>query len=74
MSDVQYLLTFSVMLIIALIIGQLTANLRYQARVASHRELRLRSLYEMARDLSSVLVQGEVVSIARKFVSATFGV
>lgn len=73
-SDVQYLLTFLVMLIVALIIGQLTASLRYQARVASHRELRLRSLYEMARDLSSVLVQGEVVSIARKFVSATFGV
>ncbi len=73
-SDVQYLLTFSVMLIIALIIGQLTANLRYQARVASHRELRLRSLYEMARDLSSVLVQSEVVAIGRKFVSSTFGV
>ncbi len=73
-SDVQYLLTFSVMLIIALIIGQLTANLRYQARVASHRELRLRSLYEMARDLSSVLVQSEVVSISKKFVSSTFGV
>ena len=73
-SDVQYLLTSAVMLIVALIIGQLTANLRYQARVATHRELRLRSLYEMARDLSSVLVQSEVVEISRKFVSATFGV
>ena len=73
-SDVQYLLTFFVMLSIALVIGQLTANLRYQARVASHRESRLRSLYEMARDLSSVLVQSEVVEISRKFVSATFGV
>src|ERR1700686_4854956 len=37
-SDVQYLLTFGIMLAVGLITGQLTAGLRFQARVASHRE------------------------------------
>ena len=37
-TDVQYLLTFAVMLVVGLIIGQLTAGLRYQARIATHRE------------------------------------
>lgn len=73
-SDVQYLLTFAVMLIVALIIGQLTANLRYQARVASHRESRLRSLYEMARDLSGVLLPEQIIDISHKFIESTFGV
>ena len=54
-SDAQYLLTFAVMLAVALIIGQMTAGLRYQARIASYREERARSLYEFARDLSSLL-------------------
>ncbi len=37
-SDVQYLVTFAVMLAVGLITAQLTAGLRFQARVASHRE------------------------------------
>jgi len=43
-SDVQYLLTFGVMLAVGLVTGQLTAGLRYQARVAAHREERSRAL------------------------------
>jgi len=54
-SDLQYLITFGVMLAVALIIGQLTANLRHEARVAAHREDRARALYEFARRLSSAL-------------------
>ncbi|MCE5182123.1 MAG: two-component system sensor histidine kinase KdpD [Betaproteobacteria bacterium] len=73
-SDVQYLLTFAVMLAVALIIGQLTANLHYQARVASHRETRLRALYEMARDLTAVLLPQQIVEIGRKFIEGTFEV
>ncbi len=53
-SDVQYLLTFAVMLVVALVIGQLTAGLRYQARVAhAARSSASRALYEMSRDLSA---------------------
>ncbi|MHB1675913.1 MAG: two-component system sensor histidine kinase KdpD [Sulfuriferula sp.] len=73
-GDVQYLLTFAVMLIVALIIGQLTANLSYQVRVASHREARLRALYEMARDLSSVLLPQQIVAISHKFIETAFSV
>lgn len=73
-SDVQYLLTFAVMLAVALVIGQLTANLRYQARVASNREMRLRALYEMARDLSAVLLPEQIIEISHKFIEATFGI
>lgn len=72
-GDVQYLLTFAVMLTVALITGQLTANLRYQARVASSRELRSRALYEMARDLSSALQQEQISEISDKAIKATFG-
>lgn len=73
-SDVQYLLTFAVMLAVALIIGQLTANLHYQARVASLRETRLRALYEMARDLSSVLLPQQIVELGHQFIEGAFGV
>lgn len=69
----QYLLTFAVMLTVALITGQLTANLRYQARVASNRELRSRALYEMARDLSAALQQEQISEISDKAIKAAFG-
>jgi two-component system sensor histidine kinase KdpD len=71
-SDFQYLLTFVVMLIVALIIGQMTAGLRYQARVASHREERARVLYEFARDMSSLLLTEDVVEAATKIITNTF--
>jgi two-component system, OmpR family, sensor histidine kinase KdpD len=73
-SDAQYLVTFAVMLAVALVIGQLTANLRYQAQIASHREARLRALYEMARDLSGVLLPDQIIDISHKFIESTFGV
>ncbi len=73
-SDVQYLLTFAVMLIVALIIGQMTANLTYQVRVANQRETRLRALYEMARDLSSVLLPQQIVDISHRYIETTFKV
>ncbi len=71
-TDFQYLLTFAVMLIVALITGQMTAGLRYQARVASYREERARTLYEFARDMSSLLQTEDVVDAARKFIGNTF--
>ena len=71
-SDVQYLLTFAVMLVVGLITGQLTAGLRFQARVATHREARSRSLFEAARDLSSSLTHEHAVEIARVVVGREF--
>ena len=71
-SDVQYLLTFGVMLAVGLITGQLTAGLRYQARVATHRETRSRALFEVARDLSSVLMTEQCVAIAELAIGREF--
>jgi two-component system sensor histidine kinase KdpD len=70
--DAQYLVTFAVMLTVALITGQMTASLRYQARVASYREERARALYEFARDMSSLLQTDQVVEAATKFIADTF--
>ncbi|HQU16058.1 MAG: two-component system sensor histidine kinase KdbD [Chromatiales bacterium 21-64-14] len=65
-SDVQYLLTFAVMLIVGLVIGHLTAGLRYEARMARYRESRARNLYEFARALSSALTVEQVMDISRR--------
>jgi two-component system sensor histidine kinase KdpD len=71
-SDVQYLLTFAIMLAVGLITGQLTAGLRFQARVAGHREERAGSLYEIARDLSGAVQTDEVVRISDESIERTF--
>ncbi len=71
-SDAQYLLTFVVMLVVALITGQLAAGLKYQAKVAMNRELRARSLYEMSRELSAALILEQIGEIAGRYVESTF--
>lgn len=71
-SDVEYLVTFGVMLIVALVIGQMTAGLTYQARVAQRREDRVRALYEMSRDLSGALMTEQVAEIGARFLAAEF--
>jgi two-component system sensor histidine kinase KdpD len=71
-SDVQYLLTFGIMLAVGLITGQLTAGLRFQARVAAHREERAGSLYEIARDLSGAVQIEQVVRISDESIERTF--
>ncbi len=71
-SDIQYVLTFGVMLAVGLMIAELTARVRYQARVATHREERARVLYEFSRELSSVIEDGEVIAIATRVLARAF--
>jgi len=71
-TDIQYLLTFAVMLAVGMITGQLTAGVRYQARVASYREERTRTLYEFARDLSGLLTTPQVIEVAEAFMARAF--
>ncbi len=71
-SDLQYLVTFAVMLVVGLITGHLTSDLRYQARVAFDRESRSRALYEFARELSSVLQTDQIFEITRNFIQRSF--
>ena len=72
-SDAQFIITFIVMLFVALVIGQLTANLKMQGNAATERERRVRSLYEMSRDLSGVLLIGQIAEIAARFLHTEFG-
>jgi two-component system sensor histidine kinase KdpD len=60
------------MLAVALIIGQLTAGLKYQARVAMNREVRARALYEMSRELSAALMLEQIAEIAGRYVHGSF--
>lgn len=72
-SDVEYLVTFGVMLVVALVVGQLTAGLKQQAEAATLREHRVRSLYDMARDLSAALLNAQVAEIGARFLTGEFG-
>jgi K+-sensing histidine kinase KdpD len=71
-ADAQYLVTFAVMLMVALLIGQLTAGLTYQARVAALREDRVHALYELSRDLAAALMPEQIVEIGTRVLQAEF--
>lgn len=71
-ADVQYLLTFAVMLIVGLVTGQMTAGLRFQASVATHREARSRALFEAARELSNMLTIEQAVEAAQSVIAREF--
>jgi two-component system, OmpR family, sensor histidine kinase KdpD len=73
-GDAQYLVTFVVLLLVGLVIGQLAAGLQAQARAAQERERRVRGLYAMSRDLGAALVPEQVAEIATRFLRAEFGV
>ncbi|MGQ0578565.1 MAG: DUF4118 domain-containing protein [Betaproteobacteria bacterium] len=66
-SDGKYLITFAVMLAVALIIGQLTTGLRRQAEEATRREEQTRALYELAVELAGALSLEQVVQATRHF-------
>lgn len=72
-SDAQYLLTFAVMLVVALVIGQLAAVLKFQASVATQREARVGALYALSRDLSAALMPEQIPEIAARFMRSEFG-
>ena len=67
-SDAQYLITFAVMLTVALITGQLTARLRQEANIALARERRTRALYEITRDLSGAINHEQLDAIIGRFI------
>lgn len=71
-NDFQYVVTFAVMLAVGIITGQLTAGLRYQARIAAQRESRSQDLYEFARELSGALQTEQIIDTTRNFIQRTF--
>lgn len=71
-SDSQYLITLLALLVVGIVISNLTANVRSQAKVASHRERRAAALYSMSKELSSSQTEDEVVRIAVKHLYSEF--
>jgi len=71
-SDVQYVLTFAVMLAVGLLIGNLTAGGRYQARIARYREQRTRHLYEMSKALAVGRTPQDIAHTSQQFIHSTF--
>lgn len=71
-GDFQYVLTFVIMLAVGVITAHLTSRLRYQARIAAHREARARELFEFARELSGALQTEQVVDTSVAVLSQAF--
>ncbi len=71
-ADLQYVVTFGVMLAVALIIATLVANVRAQTRVAGARERRTALLYAMSRELVSTRALEDLAGVTVKHVAETF--
>jgi two-component system sensor histidine kinase KdpD len=71
-ADFQYVVTFGVMLSVALIIATLVASVRAQTRVAGARQRRTSLLYAMSRELVSTRDPEDLARIVVKHVAETF--
>ena len=71
-SDIQYLLTFAVMLVVALVISNLAVRIRQQAELARSREKRTAVLYAMSRDLATHRGSGLLAHVATKHLREVF--
>ena len=61
------------MLTVGMVISNLMANVRSQAKVASHRERRATVLYAMSKDLASSRNEDEIVRTAVRHLHSEFG-
>lgn len=71
-SDVQYLITFLVMLIVALIISTLMVEIKQQAEAARQREKKTAALYLLSKELGSTVDLKDLVNIGLKHVGEIF--
>ena len=72
-ADAQYLVTFFIMLLVGLIISHLTSNVRFQAKIASHRERRANVLYALSKDLATGRNLADISKIAVRHIHEEFG-
>jgi two-component system, OmpR family, sensor histidine kinase KdpD len=71
-SDLNYILTFGTMLVVALLISGYALRIREQAQLARDREHRTAALYALSRDLGDTHTREEVVRAARKHLGDSF--
>jgi two-component system, OmpR family, sensor histidine kinase KdpD len=73
-SDVRYLVTFVVMLLVGIVISGMTIRIRAQAEAVREREQRTAALYAMSRELASTRGVEDLVRITVRHVAEVFGV
>jgi len=71
-SDIEYVLTFGVMLIVAVLISSLAAKARLQAEAARHLERRTSVLYAMSRELATHRSVDKLTEVACRHLQAVF--
>lgn len=69
-ADVQYLLTFAVMLIVGLTIAHLSEVLRARAEDAARREQQTHALYELAHELAGTITLSQVAESVERFATS----
>ena len=71
-TDLEYLVTFAVMLVVALVISTLAVRLRQQAEAARQRERRTAALYAMSRELASTRDTDGLLQAAARHIHEVF--
>ncbi len=71
-SDVQYVVTLVVMLIIALLISNLTTALKQQVDASRMREAQTAALYSMSKELASTLDMDSLIAIGLRHIGNVF--
>ena len=61
------------MLVVAMLISNLMANVRSQAKVAAHRERRATVLYAMSKEMATSQAEDEIVRTAVRHLHTEFG-
>ncbi len=72
-DDKRFVVTFTIMLVVALSISNLEDRIRRGAAMAAERELRTSTLYAMTRELSIASSQRDIVRVSRRHLRAIFG-
>lgn len=73
-TEVQHLLSALIMLVVAILVGHLTASLKVQAEQIQVREIQARTLYDLAKHLTGTKTPFEVEKVADQFLGLTLGI
>jgi two-component system sensor histidine kinase KdpD len=71
-TDIRYLVSFAVMLLVGFVISSLTASLRSQARIAGYREKRAAALFDLTRELAQASSEEAAIAVAVTHIGMEF--
>jgi len=71
-TDLHHVVTFTVMLLVSVVINHLTRRVRDQAAGSRERERRTAALYDMSRDLGRVVEKQALVASAARHIAKVF--